>query len=123
MPCQVYSCPNAGRSGLNANQKGAAKLPKPIPRGRVTRVIERDLLNRVVASTGLTPAQATMVIDDVVAFFSEPVEDFVRRRHVQLKAHGLKNPDIFPAIRAELAPRVVAPPPLSDRQLRRLVYG
>jgi hypothetical protein len=86
-------------------------------------VIERDLLDRVVASTGLTAAEATMVIDDVVTFFAEPVEDYVRRRHVQLKTHGLKNPEIFPAIRAELTRRVVAPPTLSDRQLRRLVYG
>ena len=82
-----------------------------------------SLVRHVVQSTGLTSAEAGRVIDDVVAFFAEPVEQFVRRRHQELKTHGAKNPDIWVAIAAELADRVVAPPALSERQLRRIVYG
>jgi DNA-directed RNA polymerase subunit F len=81
------------------------------------------LVDRIVASTGLTAAEAARVVEDVVAFHAEPVEDYVRRRHAHLKTYGAKNPDIFARIAEELADRVVAAPELSERQLRRIVYG
>ena len=84
---------------------------------------ESELVQRIVASTGLTASEAARVIDDVVAFHAEPVEAYVRRRHAQLKTYGARNPEIFARIAAELADRVVAAPALSERQLRRLVYG
>jgi hypothetical protein len=40
-----------------------------------------------------------------------------------MKHRGLTNEQIFTALGAELATRRVAPPPLSERQLRRMVYG
>ena len=84
---------------------------------------DRELVERLVANTGLTPAEAARVIEDVVAFHAEPVESYVRRRHAHLKTYGAKNPEIFTRIAAELTDRVVAAPPLSERQIRRLVYG
>jgi hypothetical protein len=82
-----------------------------------------DLVDRVVASTGLTAAEATRLIEDVVAFHAEPVEEYVRRRHAQLKTYGAKNDEIFSRLRGELRDRVVAAPDLTERQLRRLIYG
>ncbi len=77
----------------------------------------------MVASTGLSAAEAARVVEDVVAFHAETVEDYVRRRHAHLKTYGARNPEIFTQIADELAGRVVAPPQLSERQLRRIVYG
>lgn len=82
-----------------------------------------DLVAHVAASTGLTPAEAARVIGDVVAYYATPVEEIVRRRHAELKIHGAKNPEIFARIAAELEHRVVAAPRLSERQLRRMIYG
>ena len=76
-----------------------------------------------MATTGLAPAEAARVIEDVLAFHHEPVEDYVRRRHGELKLRGAKNADIFTALRDELADRLVAAPDLSERQLRRMIYG
>ncbi|GAA1159576.1 hypothetical protein [Nocardioides aquiterrae] len=81
------------------------------------------LVERIAASTGLSPAEATRVVEDVVAFHHEPVEEYVRRRHAQLKTYGAKNDEIFARIAGELAGRVVAAPELTERQLRRIVYG
>lgn len=81
------------------------------------------LVERVVTSTGLTEEEAVRLIDDVLAFHAESVEEFVRRRHAQLKTYGAKNDEIFARIAEELADRVVAPPTLSERQLRRIIYG
>ena len=83
---------------------------------------DRALVEHVVASTGLTPAEAVRVIEDVLAFQAEPVEDYVRRRHRELKTYGAKNAEIFARIATELRSRVVAAPHLTERQLRRLVY-
>ena len=47
----------------------------------------------------------------------------MRRRHAELKTHGARNPEIFAHLAEELAHRVVAAPALSERQLRRIVYG
>ena len=84
---------------------------------------DQALVAHVVATTALTSAEAARVIEDVVAFHAEPLEDYVRRRHAALKTYGVKNPEIFARLADELTGRVVAPPKLSERQLRRIVYG
>ncbi|MEV7969236.1 hypothetical protein AB0O34_25100 [Sphaerisporangium sp. NPDC088356] len=82
-----------------------------------------DLIAHLTRTTSLGPGEATRVVAEVVAYFSESVEEFVRRRHGEMKARGLTNEQIFPAIAAELSARRVAAPELSLRQLRRIVYG
>jgi hypothetical protein len=85
-------------------------------------VHDRDLIDRVAASAGLTPAEAARVVEDVLAWYREPVEDYVRRRHAHHKLYGRHNPEIFALIADELAGRLVAAPSLTERQLRRIVY-
>lgn len=63
------------------------------------------------------------MIQDVLAYFDETTEDHVRRRHRELQGQGLVNTEIFDRIEAELRHRAVAPPELTLRQLRRIVYG
>jgi hypothetical protein len=86
-------------------------------------VHDRDLIDRVAASSGLTPAEAARVVEDVLAWYREPVDDYVRRRHAYHKLYGRRNPEIFALIADELADRLVAAPSLTERQLRRIVYG
>jgi hypothetical protein len=93
------------------------------------RVLERrpsshdDLIDHLVRSTALQRGEATRVVLDVLAYFDERTEEFVRRRHRELQSGGLANTEIFERIAAELPYRAVAPPELSLRQLRRIVYG
>jgi hypothetical protein len=87
------------------------------------RRVETELIDRVADTAGLTPAEAARVVEDVIAWYREPVEDFVRRRHAHYRLYGKRNPEIFGLIAGELQQRVVAPPPLSERKLRRIVYG
>jgi hypothetical protein len=86
-------------------------------------VVEADLISRVATSTGLSPGEAARVVADVLGWYREPVEEYVRRRHAHLKMFGCKNHEIFAQIADELAGRLVAAPDLSERQLRRIVYG
>ncbi len=84
---------------------------------------DRELIDRIAASAGLTPAEAARVVSDVLSWYREPVEDFVRRRHAQYRLCRKRNPEIFALIAGELDDRLVAAPVLSERQLRRIVYG
>ncbi|TQN46831.1 hypothetical protein FHX52_3561 [Humibacillus xanthopallidus] len=105
-------CPESGRF-LAA--PGQVVHPHGVP--------DRDLVARVAGSTGLSEAEAARVIGDVLAHYDEPVNDFVRRRHAALQLHGTRNPEIYRTIAAELSQRLVAAPDLTERQLRRIIYG
>jgi len=82
-----------------------------------------DAVDHLVRSTGMTRSIAHRVVLDVLALFDEPLDQLVRRRHRELQRNGLANADIFHRLGEELAQRPVAAPRLSERQLRRLVYG
>ncbi len=83
----------------------------------------QDLVRHIAASTGLPEATATRVVADVAAYFAETVEIYVRRRHAELKSKNRKNDEIWPSIAAELGTRRFGSPKLTERQLRRMVYG
>jgi hypothetical protein len=85
--------------------------------------IVEDVVAHLVRTTPLSPAVAQRIVEEVVAFFSEPAEAFVRRRHTELKAQGLANPEVFRRIAEELGGRPVLAPDLTERQIRRLIYG
>ncbi|GAA3061943.1 hypothetical protein VR41_02745 [Streptomyces sp. NRRL B-1568] len=87
------------------------------------RMTHDDLVDHLVRSTPLQRGEAARVVLDVLAYFDETAEEFVRRRHRELQSGGLNNTEIFERIAAELPHRAVSPPQLSLRQLRRIVYG
>jgi hypothetical protein len=91
---------------------------RAVPRGPYT-----DLVDHLTRTTPLSAGEAARVVDEVVAYFGEPVGAFVRRRHAELQRGGHTNDQIFTRLGAELATRRFAPPELSTRQLRRIVYG
>ncbi|MEY2248497.1 hypothetical protein ACN6K9_006455 [Streptomyces sp. SAS_267] len=82
-----------------------------------------ELVDHLTRSTPLNRGEALRVIQDVLAYFDETAQEFVRRRHRELQAQGLVNESIFARIEADLKYRAVAPPELTLRQLRRIVYG
>lgn len=85
--------------------------------------VDPQLLRHVEESSGLTPTEARRLVEDVLAFHDETIEEWVRRRHGELRTYGARNVDIFTRLREELRGHVVAAPELSERQLRRMIYG
>ena len=83
----------------------------------------QDLARYLAASTGLPQPTVVRIIADVATYFNETIEEFVRRRHTELRQRQRKNDEIWPMIAAELGQRRFAAPGLSERQLRRIVYG
>lgn len=109
------SCPVPGRN-LACRPKGVHSLP--VPRGS-----HADLVDHLTRTTPLSAGEAARVVDEVLAYFAEPVAAYVRRRHAELQRSGHTNDLIFATLGTELAARRFAPPDLSARQLRRMIYG
>jgi len=82
-----------------------------------------DLLRHLEQTTRLTRAEVERVVAEILEYFSEPLERFIARRHVELQGEELKNAEIFARIAGELRERRFAAPELSERQIRRMVYG
>jgi hypothetical protein len=82
-----------------------------------------ELVEHLTRTTPLSGEAAARIVEEVVAYFSEPAEAFIRRRHRELQAARLANPETFRRIAAELAGRPVAAPEFSERQIRRVIYG
>ena len=83
----------------------------------------QDLVRHVARSTGLDEATASRVVADVTAYYGQTVQEYVIARHEDLKSRNRKNDDIWPLIVDELGTRRFRADELSERQLRRMVYG
>jgi hypothetical protein len=84
---------------------------------------EAVLVERLKAIYGLEPAMAARLVEEFVLASADTVEEWVRSRHIRLQRTGLKNEAIYRRIAEELPFRRFAAPPLSVRQIRRLIYG
>ena len=82
--------------------------------------LARERLERLL---GLAPADARRAVSEVIDCLWRTVDDYVAERHRELSARGDRNPDIYETIMRELASLRFAAPPLSERQIRRRIYG
>jgi hypothetical protein len=80
----------------------------------------REYLMRVV---DLPEPLLDKLVGELRDHWSETADDFVRRRHVELQRRGVPNRLVYGQIARELALRPVKSPPLSERQIRRIIYG
>ena len=82
-----------------------------------------DLLAHLGRVTPLGPGELARLVDELLAYFSESIEEFVVRRHRELQTEELRNEAIFERLAAEVRQRRFTAPSLSQRQIRRLIYG
>ena len=85
---------------------------------------DSTFIQHLAATTGLPENTCRRLVLDILAEYEESLEDFVQRRHHELKATtDLKNEQIYTQIHAEIPLRRFAAAPLTLRQIRRLIYG
>jgi len=73
--------------------------------------------------SSLDSAKARQLVEEVLSFYQEGVEQYITRRHSECRFQGLSNSQIYTLISQELAQRCFAAPALSERQIRRIIYG
>jgi hypothetical protein len=82
-----------------------------------------ELVAFLVRTSPLSAPQARRLVGEVLSFLAETPEAFIRRRHLALQARGLANDAIFAQLAAELDQLRFRAPPLTARQIRRIIYG
>ena len=82
-----------------------------------------ELVDHLCRHSPLTAPEAERLIVEVLTFYTEGRDGFIRRRHRELKLNGLANAVIFQRIERELSTRRFPADPLSERQIRRVIYG
>lgn len=92
-------------------------------RNMLTPQAPLELVEHLCRQNDLTPSQAARLIEEVLAFYNEPAAAFIQRRHYELQKSGLANAAIYRQIRDELAHHRFRLDPLTERQIRRTIYG
>jgi hypothetical protein len=82
-----------------------------------------DLIAYLVRTSRLSAPEATRVVGEVLSYLADTPEAFIRRRHVALRSQGLSNDAIFVQLARELDRLRFRAPPLTARQIRRIIYG
>jgi hypothetical protein len=72
---------------------------------------------------GLAEAELGKLLEDIWLITQERPEAYALRRHEELREAGLPNERCFAAIAREIEAGRFASPPLSLRQIRRIIYG
>lgn len=82
-----------------------------------------ELIQHLTHVSRLDEREARRLLQEVLRYYSVSVEDFVRRRHSELQKRGWSNAQIYQQIHRELDQQRFPAPTLSERQIRRLIYG
>jgi len=84
----------------------------------------QPLLDHLCNTSPLQLDEAQKLVTEVIAYFSETTEDWVLRRHGELRhGEGMSNAQIYARIENELPDTVFVSHALSQRQIRRIIYG
>jgi hypothetical protein len=82
-----------------------------------------DLIGHLQAITGLDAAALEKILEEIDHWYVEDLSAWLQRRHRELQHQGLKNREIYPRLQEEARRVLVRPGSLSQRQIRRALYG
>ncbi len=86
--------------------------------------VDPAFLAHLTDRTGLDEARCRRLVEEVLHEYRETLPEFVQRRHGELKAAtGLGNEALYGRIREEARARPFTVAPLTERQIRRMIYG
>jgi hypothetical protein len=89
----------------------------------LTSTASDELVDHLCRHSNLTPFHAARLVEEVLAFYNESTSGFIRRRHYELQKTGLANATIYRLIGEELEHHRFKADTLSERQIRRTIYG
>lgn len=82
-----------------------------------------ELIHHLCRLSRLERDEAERLIAEVLAFYNETPDLFIQRRHGELQRLGLPNREIFARLADELSVHRFQATVLSERQIRRVIYG
>ena len=85
--------------------------------------IDHELLLHLQAVSGQSKGVLSKVLAEIYAWHTRDHRTWIRERHRELQRQGLRNREIYPRLQAEARQVLVRPDPLTERQIRRIIYG
>lgn len=85
--------------------------------------VPADLIDHLCRNSQLNAREAEHLVAEVVAYYSQTPDEFLRARHQELQSQGFGNTAIFSMLQLELNTRRFGAKPLTTRQIRRAIYG
>ncbi|MBX2869502.1 MAG: hypothetical protein KTR18_12545 [Acidiferrobacterales bacterium] len=82
-----------------------------------------ELIHHLCSHYGLTASIASNLITEVLAYHSQTHEEFIHQRHRELQETGVTNKNAFQLIQQDIRERRFPAPELTERQIRRILYG
>jgi hypothetical protein len=82
-----------------------------------------DFKDHIMFSFNLTEQDFERLMDEFLGYFGSTLEEFVRGRQAEFHKEGKKNQEIYTLIAQEAFRMRFAEDPLSERQIRRIIYG
>lgn len=89
----------------------------------VTDTAPAELIDHLCRSSQLTASEAEHLVTEVLSYFSQTPEEFLRTRHQELQSQGYGNSAIFTTLKTELSTRRFGAKSFTTRQVRRAIYG
>ena len=86
-------------------------------------LVPQDLLTHLSNTSNLNKPEAARIVTEVLHYFDQTTDEYIRQRHQELQKSGLSNPQIYQLIEQELSARVFRSEKVSIRQIRRTIYG
>ncbi len=83
----------------------------------------QKLVMRLTRLFDLEPDTAHKIVEEVIDGLDLTVDDYIEVRHEELQRLGWRNDRIYAQINAELEALRFRAPPLTQRQIRRRIYG
>ncbi len=84
---------------------------------------EPELLGHLQTVTGLEASILVKLLEETRAWYAKDFPTWIRDRHRELQRQGMRNADIYPLLREEAGRILVHPEPMTERQIRRVIYG
>jgi hypothetical protein len=82
-----------------------------------------DFKRHLIATYGISDGNFERIYEEFLSFFGQTLDEYVVRRHGELHGQGRRNQEIYGQIRAEAEERRFAARDLSERRVRRIIYG
>jgi hypothetical protein len=81
------------------------------------------LIQNLQSATGLDRGILHKILQEIWDWYDEDLPSWVLRRHRELQRQGVPNREIFHLLSQEARRVLIRPRPLSERQIRRIIYG
>jgi hypothetical protein len=86
-------------------------------------MIDEKFKRHVIENYSVSERDFVRLYEEFLEHFGVNLEDFIRHRHFQLKNEGKRNEAIYRIVIGEAERRRFPASGLTERQVRRIVYG